>query len=322
MSARDDRNAAAGVLAAARDRSLAGELAAPPQVRAEAPCRPREALIDSRLDALLAAEGAASVLLAGSLREACLGRGKRVRPVISMLAAAHFGGREESAVDFGCALELIHTASLILDDLPCMDDARMRRGRPAFHRRFGEDAAVLGAVALLNHAYGVIAADTGLCPEVRLGLSALVSRTVGLQGLVAGQLRDLRDLASVRDEEGLRSINHQKTGVLFIAAALGGAMIAGAPAEACRRASAFGARLGFAFQLLDDLQDGTSSLDVLGKDVGQDAGRVTFVTLWGADRVRAAVREAVEEALEALNDRASALALYAEALFKTAAHGL
>jgi geranylgeranyl diphosphate synthase type II len=295
---------------------------APAPVRDEARLLVRQTEIEGRLDALLASEGAGSVLLAEALREACLGRGKRVRPILAMLSAAHFGGEEMRAVDFGCALELIHTASLILDDLPCMDDARMRRGRPAFHRRFGEDAAVLGSVALLNHAYGVIGADSGLDAETRLGLIGLVNQTVGLQGLVAGQLRDLRDLSAVRDEMGLKSLNHQKTGVLFIAAAVGGALIAGAPPEARVRARAFGAQLGFAFQLLDDLQDLTSSLDVLGKDVGQDAGRVTFVNLWGAERVRTAVGGAVEEALDALGDRSSPLARYASALFQKAAHGI
>ncbi len=233
-----------------------------------------------------------------------------------MLSAAHFGGRELAALDFGCALELIHTASLILDDLPCMDDAAVRRSQPTLHRRFGEDAAVLSAVALLNHAYAVIAADEGLNAETRLVLISLVSSAVGFNGLVAGQIRDLRDSAAVRDEAALTSLNHQKTGVLFVAALEGGAVIAGADSEARTAARRFADRLGLAFQLWDDLQDATSTLETMGKDVRQDEGRITFVTLWGAERTRIAIDEVIEEALSTLSDRDCTLATFALNLFQ------
>jgi len=271
--------------------------------------------VDLRLDTLLPPTGSGAELLASAVRTVCIGRGKRVRPVLAMLSAAHFGGRELAALDFGCALELIHTASLILDDLPCMDDAAMRRGQPTLHRRFGEDAAVLSAVALLNHAYAVIAADEGLYAETRLLLSGLVSGAVGFNGLVAGQLRDLRDPASVRDEATLTTLNHQKTGVLFVAALEGGAVIAGADRTARAAARTFADRLGLAFQLWDDLQDSTSTLEIMGKDACQDEGRVTFVTLWGVERTRTAIDGVIEEALTALGDRDCALARYALNLF-------
>jgi geranylgeranyl diphosphate synthase type II len=228
-----------------------------------------------------------------------------------MLSAAHFGGHEMSALDFGCALECVHTASLILDDLPCMDDATMRRGQPALHRRFGEDAAVLGAVALINHAYAVIAADEALEAATRLSLTGLVSRAIGFGGLVTGQMRDLRDPLSRRDEAALTSLNHQKTGVLFVAALEGGAVIAGADSAARLSARLFADRLGFAFQLWDDLLDATASEAALGKDVLQDEGRTTFVSLWGEARTRATIDRVMEEALAALGDRACALASYA-----------
>jgi geranylgeranyl diphosphate synthase type II len=273
--------------------------------------------VDRRLDALLPPGGPGSQLLAGAVRTVCIGRGKRVRPVLAMLSAAHFGGRTLAALDFGCALELIHTASLILDDLPCMDDAAFRRGQPTLHRRFGEDAAVLSAVALLNHAYAIIAIDEGLDAEMRLRLSSLVSGAVGFDGLVAGQIRDLRDPPALRDEAALTTLNHQKTGVLFVAALEGGAVIAGADQKARAAARLFASRLGLAFQLWDDLQDSTSTLEIMGKDACQDEGRVTFVTLWGAERTRAAIDEVIEEALAALGDRDCALAAYALNLFHT-----
>ncbi len=253
-------------------------------------------------------------MLADAVRNALGGRGKRARPLLAMLSAEHFGGQPLAALDFGCALEMVHTASLILDDLPCMDDAAMRRGQPTLHRRFGEDAAVLSAVALLNQAYGVIAEDDGLDAQTRLMLTGIVSRAVGFGGLVAGQIRDLRDPPALRDEASLTSLNHQKTGVLFVAALEGGAVIAGGDAAARASARLFADRLGFAFQLWDDLQDSTSTLEIMGKDALQDEGRVTFVTLWGLERTRATISAVIEEALAALGDRDCPLAAYALSL--------
>jgi geranylgeranyl diphosphate synthase type II len=281
----------------------------------------REAWIDLRLRKVLPPPGSGPELLTHAVRDACLGQGKRVRPILAMLSAAHFGAREQAAVDFGCALELIHTASLILDDLPCMDDAAMRRGRPTFHRRFGEDTAVLAAVALLNHAQGLIARDRDIPPQTRLSLQTLVSDAVGFQGLVGGQLRDLRESGALRTEEALTSLNHQKTGVLFVAAAVGGAIIAGADKDAQERARLFASRLGLAFQLWDDLQDLTSTLEVMGKDARQDDDRITFVSLWGVERTRRAVDETLAEAVCALGDRDCPMASYALGLFRSAGYG-
>jgi len=277
--------------------------------------------VDLRLKKLLPPADSGPKSLTGAVRDICLGPGKRVRPVLAMLSSAHFGGRELAALDFGCALELIHTASLVLDDLPCMDDAVMRRGKLTLHRRFGEDTAVLAAVALLNHAYGVIAGDAAVDPETRLGLLVLLSETVGFRGLVSGQFRDLRDPESIRDEQTLASLNYQKTGVLFAAAMVGGAMIAGADQAAQMRARLFANRLGLAFQMWDDLQDFVSTSDAIGKDVHKDDGRVTFVTLWGEQRTRAAIAETIDEALASLSDPGCPLALYTLYLFRRAGHG-
>jgi geranylgeranyl diphosphate synthase type II len=269
-------------------------------------------VIDLRLEALLPRSGAA--LLVDAVRAACGGSGKRIRPTLAMLSTAHFGGRELAALDFGCAVEMVHTASLILDDLPCMDDAAMRRGRPALHRGFGEDVAMLSAVALLNQAYAVIAEDAAHDPATRLTLTGLVSSAVGFGGLVEGQVRDLRDPPSHRDEAALTTLNHQKTGKLFVAALDGGAVIAGAGSAERLAARLFADRLGFAFQLCDDLLDSTASQDSVGKDVLQDEGRVTFVSLWGEARTRATIKLAVEEAVTAIGGPDRALAAYALAL--------
>jgi geranylgeranyl diphosphate synthase type II len=281
----------------------------------------RRACVDLRLKKLLPPADSAPMPLTNAVREICLGPGKRVRPLLAMLSSAHFGGRELAALDFGCALELIHTASLVLDDLPCMDDAEMRRGKLTLHRRFGEDTAVLSAVALLNHAYGVIASDAAVDSETRLALLVLLSETVGFRGLVSGQFRDLRDPETLRDELTLTSLNFQKTGVLFAAAMVGGAMIAGADQAALGRARLFASRLGLAFQMWDDLQDSVSTSDAIGKDVHKDDGRVTFVTLWGEERTRAAIAETIDEALASFGDPSCPLALYALTLFHRAGYG-
>lgn len=276
--------------------------------------------VDLRLKKLLPPADSTPRPLTDAVRDICLGPGKRVRPRLAMLAAAHFGGHELAALDFGCALELIHAASLVVDDLPCMDDAAMRRGKSSIHRRFGEDTAVLAAIALLNHAYGVIASDVNVDTGTRLALVALLSETVGFQGLVSGQFRDLREPEALRDEAALTSLNYQKTGVLFAAAMVGGAMIAGADQAAQARVRVFANRLGLAFQLWDDLQDSISTFEAMGKDVRKD-DRVTFVTLWGEKRTRVAIAETIDEALASFGDRSCALALYALDLFHQAGYG-
>jgi geranylgeranyl diphosphate synthase type II len=281
----------------------------------------RRTWVDQRLKKLLPPAGSAPRPLTDAVRDICLGPGKRVRPLLAMLSSAHFGGRELAALDFGCALELIHTASLVLDDLPCMDNAVMRRGKLTLHRRFGEDTAVLSGVGLLNHAYGVIAGDATVDSETRLALIALLSEAVGFCGLVSGQFRDLRDPEALRDELTLTSLNYQKTGVLFAAAMVGGAMIAGADQTAQTQARLFANRLGLAFQLWDDLQDSVSTSEAMGKDVRKDDGRVTFVTLWGEERTRAAIAKTIDEALSSFGDRNCALALYALNLFHHAGYG-
>jgi len=294
---------------------------APPAARAHVGAVAQKDWVDLRLRELLPSVGSGSALLTDAVRDACLGQGKRVRPLLAMLSAAHFGGLALSALDFGCALELVHAASLILDDLPCMDDAAMRRGRPTLHRRYGEDTAVLSAIALLNQAYVVIAGDDELLPETRLALTRLLGECVGFEGLVTGQIRDLREPEHLRDETALTTLNHQKTSALFVAALVGGALIAGADRTGQAAARAFACRLGMAFQLFDDLQDSTSTLEAMGKDACQDADRVTFVSLWGVERTRAAIGETLTGAVAALGDANSALAVYALSLFHLAGHG-
>ncbi len=276
--------------------------------------------IDGRLPALLAGPGSPAVLQ-DAIAYALLSPGKRLRPTLTLLAAEHFGradpeGARAAALDAGCAIEMVHAASLILDDLPCMDDASVRRGRPACHLRFGEDMAVLASVALLNQAYATLAAARGLPADVRLALVARLSAAVGLDGLVAGQARDLRERAGVADAAPLHDLNRQKTGVLFVAAVEAGAAAAGATGARLQGARAFAAALGEAFQILDDLLDATSTSDSAGKDVRQDGAKPTVVSLVGTDAARIEMRRRLDAALDHLADVGPGpLSRFAEALF-------
>lgn len=263
---------------------------------------------------------AGNSLLSLAAREALLGPGKRVRPVLAMLAAAHVGGRPDDARDYGCALEMVHAASLVLDDLPCMDDAGLRRGQPTVHRRHGEDAAVLAAVALLNQSTRLIL-QSRLPAETRLSTLDFLTQAIGFEGLAQGQMRDLRDDPAERDAVALRQINDLKTGALFVATVRGGGLLGGADADDLEKLSTFGEAVGFAFQLYDDLLDACSTEGAVGKDVGQDDDTTTFVDIWGEGRVRAAVRQSLSRAAEAVGHD-SPLSLYVFDLFQQADLGI
>ncbi len=204
---------------------------------------------------------------------------KRVRPVLTMLSAEVCGGTTHAALAAAVSLELVHTSSLILDDLPSMDDAPRRRGQPANHVEFGEAIAILAAFGLLNQAYLTIARSYP--PELAAALSRLVGDAVGCDGLVAGQAADL--LATDRDInfDLLERIHRGKTGALFNASAVAGAMTAHAAAEAIASLSAFARNLGLAFQIIDDLLDVEGDPAETGKAARQDARKTTFVSFSG-----------------------------------------
>ncbi|WP_185984922.1 polyprenyl synthetase family protein [Aureimonas mangrovi] len=234
--------------------------------------------IQARLETLIPEAEPAAMTLA--MREALLAPGKRLRPLMTAIVAQDLGGDPQAAVDIGCAIEMVHAASLILDDLPCMDDAELRRGEPALHRRHGEDIAVLAAVSLLSDAYGLVAAQASLDAAARVECVAILSRAVGLRGLVGGQFQDLREGQRERALSQILETNALKTGSLFRAAVEAGAIVAGAQA-AREPLSDFAQELGHAFQLLDDLLDKAPDARVSGKNPGQDAGKSTVVALIG-----------------------------------------
>ncbi|WP_019995928.1 polyprenyl synthetase family protein [Aureimonas ureilytica] len=232
-----------------------------------------------------------------ALRDGVLTPGKRLRPLVTLLVAQALGGSHEAALDAGCALEMVHAASLILDDLPCMDDAELRRGQPTLHRAHGEDVAVLCAIALLSEAYGTLARLPGVDGGQRGECVLALAEAVGTRGLVAGQYQDLRGGRGPRPVGEIDAANGLKTGSLFTAAVELGAIVSRAGADCRASLTSFARELGLAFQLLDDLLDvaGPSAV-VLGKDIGKDAAKSTIVSIIGPEQVGRRIDRHVDEA--------------------------
>lgn len=240
-------------------------------------------------------------LVEAAMREAVCSPGKRLRTLMTVLAARDLGWDGPASLDAGCAIELVHAASLILDDLPCMDDADMRRGRPAVHVRFGEDVAVLAAIALLTRAYGLVAGAPGLRGDQRAAMVSVLSDAVGTKGLVGGQLADLRGGDGAASPGKAAAVNERKTAALFVAA-LEMACILGGGSHDCRgRFRTFGRELGQAFQILDDLLDVVGDPALVGKPTGQDAGKPTLIHLLGEEAGWIRLRHHVSAAVTALS---------------------
>lgn len=236
-----------------------------------------------------------------AMRHSLLAPGKRIRPIVTVLTAVSLGGDETRALDPACAIEMVHTASLILDDMPFMDNATLRRGQPANHRVYGEDTATLAAVALLNRAYGVVGDATGLAHDLRVEIVGLLSAAVGCEGIIAGQEWDLHPGTELSDAQSLASLHDHKTGALFVASAEVGARIAGANGKRLGRIRTFAKNMGLAFQVLDDLTDVMSTEAECGKNVSADSGKVTFVSLLGLEKCRGLIAEYVETAVSTLD---------------------
>lgn len=216
---------------------------------------------------------------------AALSAGKRMRPLLLMLVARDLGCVSPALVDVACAVEIVHAASLILDDMPCMDNALLRRGQPTIHVQFGEDVAILAAIALLSRAFGILAAAPDVPPLVRARLVGKLSETIGTQGLVKGQFLDLHGGRGTADD--IATTNELKTGVLLGVAVDMAAILAQADDEVAATLRAFALAAGHAFQLRDDFQDepGNDSA-VTGKDTGKDVGKATLINTVGRDEAR------------------------------------
>jgi geranylgeranyl diphosphate synthase type II len=251
--------------------------------------------VAAELTHLLAADGSR---VEQAMAYTALAPSKQVRAVLVLLCAELCRGNTEGAVPAASAVELVHASSLILDDLPAMDDAPLRRGRRANHLEYGEATAILAAFGLLNLAYGVLASS--YAPPLAAQMSALIANAVGPAGLIGGQALDLEATDTAITFEMLERIHRGKTGALFVAAAACGALTAGAAAEPIAALTAYAKNLGLAFQIVDDLLDVAGTTEDTGKAVRADARKTTFVSFSGIDGARQLAAELCDTADRAL----------------------
>lgn len=225
--------------------------------------------------------------------------GKRIRPIFCFIVGELFDVPREKLSSLACALEMIHTASLIMDDLPHMDSARMRRSKPANHLVYGQDVASLASVALLTRAYEVVMADDGLEAPTKVEVVRHLVDTVGMNGMVGGQFVDLKFSGPDMGHDTLDYIHIHKTASLFIATGLTAAVVGNASEAQMQAIDSYAKNLGFAFQVLDDLMDLQSSSEEAGKSTQIDRG--SFARLYGAEKSRQVIQEHTDKALESVN---------------------
>jgi geranylgeranyl diphosphate synthase type II len=264
----------------------------------------RRADVDRALQALLPPPEGPASRLAETMRYAVFSGGKRLRPVLALAACEAFGGRDADALAPAAALELIHTYSLIHDDLPAMDDDDLRRGRATAHKAFGEAEAILAGDALQTLAFEILATrpEGDGAARSRAAAVALVARRAGHAGMAGGQLADLMAERMPPEQAPIEWIHRHKTGALLSASVELGALHAGANASDLDAMARYGGALGLAFQIADDVLDRTASAAALGKTPGKDekAGKATYPALLGIDASRRAASELVAEALDAI----------------------
>lgn len=258
-------------------------------------------LIDEALDRWLPAEQQQPTRLHQAMRYSVFAGGKRIRPILMLAACEAVGGDAQDALSAACAIEMIHTYSLIHDDLPAMDDDDLRRGQPTNHKVFGEAVAILAGDALLTEAFVMLSRQQSWGHAGRQVLE-LMARNAGARGMVGGQVVDMDSEDSEVDLETLEYIHNHKTGALLSAAIEAGALIGGATEiqfDALRR---YGKAAGLAFQVADDILDIVADQEALGKDVGSDVdrGKATYPALLGLEGAKLRADELMTEALNAV----------------------
>lgn len=263
---------------------------------AEAFLEAKGARVDAALESHFAAWGEAPPALIAAMRYSLFAGGKRLRPALALGAAELVCGEDAVALPAACALEMIHTYSLIHDDLPCMDDDDYRRGRLTAHKVYGEAQAILAGDALLTMAFDVLA-SAGNVAVVRE-----IAQAAGVMGMAGGQWLDLAAEGTTPSLEELRRIHSCKTGALIRVSVRSGALLAGADAVQLAALSRYGEQLGLAFQIADDILDVTGDPAAMGKATGADraAHKATYPAILGLARARELAREAMEEAAAAV----------------------
>ncbi len=269
--------------------------------------------IESRLGAAVPQDDSP---LSAAMRAALLSPGKRIRALVAIASGLLFRGSEEALLDYAAAVEAVHAASLVFDDLPSMDDATLRRGAPALHVVHGEATAILAGISLINRAFELLGASRGLTPSARARLVRELAAACGEAGSCRGQQADLVADPRRSSLEELERIHALKTGALFLAAARGGAIAARASEEEVEAVSRYAKNLGLAFQIVDDLLE-DSGEEVTGKKAHGEGHRANFARILGRETARAIageLTEAAAESISSLGRRAAPLADLAFAL--------
>jgi geranylgeranyl pyrophosphate synthase len=259
--------------------------------------------VDRALDRLVPAEDIEPRRLHEAIRWSLFGSGKRIRPAIVFAAGKTFGAAPDQLIHTAAAIEMIHTYSLIHDDLPSMDDDDLRRGRATCHKQFGEATAILAGDVLQTLAFKTVAEDDSLAPDVRLKLiSGIASASGTPQGMVAGQQLDVDAEGKQVSIAELEQIHSRKTGALISAAAASGAIIGGAADDELEAINRYAAKLGLLFQITDDLLDVTQGTEKLGKTAGKDAvaEKATYPSLYGVEEAREMANTIRDQAIGAL----------------------
>lgn len=263
------------------------------------------AAVEAALPQFLPAPTADYTPVPEAMTYACAAGGKRLRPVLVMEFCRVCGGAPAAALPFACAIEMVHSYSLVHDDLPCMDNSPLRRGKPSVHAAYGETMALLTGDALLNRAFETVlspTARTAVSAEAAIAAAFELADAAGINGMIGGQVMDLRSEGQRLDMDALVTLQAGKTAALIRAACRMGALLANADETQCTAAYMFGYEMGLAFQIIDDVLDATSTADVLGKPVGSDEEneKTTYVTLLGVEGAKALAKTRTETAMAAL----------------------
>jgi geranylgeranyl pyrophosphate synthase len=262
-----------------------------------------QALVEVELNNLLPSTAAAPEKIHQAIRWSVFAGGKRFRPALLLAVGQAFSAPIKSLIKTAAAFEMVHTYSLIHDDLPAMDDDDLRRGRPTCHIRFDEATAILAGDVLQTLAFQTIAGDEELSPETRIALVSELARAAGTpDGMVAGQALDMEAETRQVNNAQLEEIHRLKTGALIVAAARCGAIIGGATEDELAAVTSYGSHLGLLFQITDDFLDVTATAEDLGKTPGKDArsNKATYPALHGMEETRAAAIDAHRAACDAL----------------------
>jgi geranylgeranyl diphosphate synthase type II len=259
--------------------------------------------VDRALDQYLPAEDTLPVALHKAMRYSVFAGGKRIRPVLMIAACEAVGGDAELVLPAACAMEMIHTYSLIHDDLPAMDDDDLRRGKPTCHIVYGEALAILAGDALQALAFELIAGDNALSPQARVEIISTLAKASGAAGMVGGQVVDLASENTFIDAATLEQMHRRKTGELISASVVCGAIVAGSSGPEREALERYGYDLGLAFQVKDDILDATGETDVIGKPAGSDQSRrkSTFVSSYGLNQATAMLDDLRQDAVDALS---------------------